>query len=95
MKITLTKHENETFTSQTVMLGGHAYFNCTFKSCTLIYTNTATILNNCRLEMCHWRIEYDVLAGNESTLAALKNLLEMLDKGAKGQMKGDLSSHLH
>ena len=95
MKITLTKHENETFESQTIRLAGHAYFNCMFKRCTLIFTNTACALNNCHFDSCHWRIEYDVLWCEQNTVTPLKRLLEVIEAGMKGEKTRDFSTQVH
>ena len=67
--IMLTKHENEVFRSQTVLLSGHGYINCQISLCTLAITNTPFLLNGCRFENCNWRLEYDVLWGDPKTRA--------------------------
>lgn len=82
--IMLTKHENEVFKSQTVMLSGHAYINCEFDSCTLIVTNTLFLLRDSRFENCNWRLEYDVIWGDPNTQKNIRQILDMIE-GAGGQ----------
>jgi hypothetical protein len=89
--IMLTKHENEEFKSQTVMLSGHAYINCHFSLCSLIITNTPTMLNGCSFQSCNWRLEYDILWGDPNTRKNIRHILDLID----GSGKGDLSTKLH
>ena len=79
MNVSLIKHENETFTSQTIDLGGHAFINCTFEKCTAIYSNLPTIINGCSFNNCNWKINYDLLMGDERALNTLKRLFDFLD----------------
>ena len=89
--VMLTKHENEVYKSQTVMLSGHAYINCQFSLCTLIVTNTPVMLNGCNFESCNWRLEYDVLWGDPNTRNNIRQILDLID--AAGQ--GDISADVH
>jgi hypothetical protein len=86
--IMLTKHENEAFKSQTVMVSGHAYINCKFSLCTLIITNTPIMLSGCQFESCNWRLEYDVLWGDPNTRKSIRQILDMID----GAGESDLST---
>lgn len=87
----LTKHENESFKSQTVMLSGHGYINCQFSACTLIVTNSPLVVDGCRFENCNLRLEYDVLWGDPSTRRNLQELLESFP----GTGTGNLSTDAH
>ncbi len=87
----LTKHESEIFKSQTVMLSGHAYIECRFALCTLVLTNTPTVLNGCHFEGCNWRLEYDVLWGDPNTRRNIRQILDLID----GAGTGDLSTEVH
>lgn len=80
-QIQLTKHENETFTSETVFVSGHAFINCTFINCTLIVTNTPVVFDNNRFENCNWRVEWDILWGDPGTRVGLRTLLDAIDGG--------------
>ncbi len=75
----LTPHEDETFTSQTVFLSGHAYIRCRFERCTLVVTNVPFVLAENRIAGCNWRIEYDVLWGDPQTRSNLRRLLDAID----------------
>ena len=77
----LTKHEDMNFESQTIMLSGNAYLNCTFSSCTLIFTNVGFVLNGCRFENCNWHMNYLLMWGDGSARAALRQLLDLMDGG--------------
>jgi hypothetical protein len=89
--VMLTKHENEVFKSQTVMLSGHAYINCQFSFCTLIVTNTPMMLNGCNFESCNWRLECDVLWGDTNTRNNIRQILDLID----GAGKRDISTEIH
>ena len=84
--IQVTKHENEVFKSQTVMLSGHGYINCQFSLCTLILTNTPTALRGCAFESCNWRFEYDVIWGDPNTLKQLRQILDAIAGGGTAEL---------
>lgn len=87
----LTKHENETFKSQTVMLSGHAYINCHFSLCTLIVRNTPMMLEGCSFESCNWHLKFDLLWGDPNTRNSIRQILDLID----GSSTGDISTIKH
>lgn len=84
----LTKHENKTFESETVMLSGNAYIRCTFNSCTLLLMNLAAHMENCSFNNCHWHFNYLLVWGDEDSRLALRNLLDQIGgKGGAGAIR--------
>lgn len=83
----LTKHENKTFEGLTVQISGHAYFNCKFINCTLIFTNVPVILQGCHFQNCNWHLQYDILWGAPQTLQTIKKLVEKIDQGMPKDFK--------
>ena len=54
------------FSSQTITIGGACIFQlCTFEKCTVIYSNLPTVINGCKLNNCNWKIEFDLLVGDD------------------------------
>ena len=82
--ILLTKHEGEAFRSQTVLVAGHGFQNCSFDNCTLVVSNTPFLMAGCRINNCNWRIEYDVLWGDPRSRAALRELIDLIDAPTQG-----------
>jgi hypothetical protein len=82
MQIPLTRHEDETFTSQAVYLSGHAYIRCRFERCTLIVTNMPFVLQQNQIVGCNWRVEYDILWGDPQSRSNLRRLLDAIDGAA-------------
>lgn len=88
MQVQLTRHEKRTFVAQTVHLGGSAFVDCTFESCTLIMTNTPFIFSGqCKLSRCNWRIEFDLLWGAPGMRAQLRQILDTMDSAVEGAPK--------
>ena len=86
--IQLTKHENQTFTSQVVYASGHAYLGCQFKLCTIILTNAPTHFEQCGFGNCNWHFNYDVLWGDSATRSNLRQLLDLIDGAADTRQDG-------
>ena len=80
-RIQLTRHENEGYESQTLMVSGHGFVGCSFSKCTLIVTNTHFMLKNCKFKNCNWRLEYDLLWGDKGSCDRLRQLLDLIDGG--------------
>jgi len=92
----LTKHEKETFVSQTIMLSGHGYIDCAFTSCTLLVTNTPLLLRGCSFTNCNWRLEYDILWGDPKTRSTLLQLLRLIEGiDSSDENIQEFSSELH
>jgi hypothetical protein len=77
--ILLTKHQGMEFADHTIYVTGHAYINCTFARCTLVWNGGPSRVEHCRFQNCNWRIEYDVLWGDPSTRSALRQLIDLID----------------
>ena len=78
-KVALPVHENVTFTGQVVRLAGFAYSKCTFDRCTLVVSNLPMGLKECKIQNCHFRFEYDILAGDRAATKNLKNIINLID----------------
>jgi len=90
VSIKLTRHENKTFEAQTLQISGHAYFNCKFINCTLIFTNVPVVLQGCQFQNCNWSLHYDILWGAPQTLNTIKKLIEKIDQGTARDFSSDL-----
>ena len=75
----LSTHRNRTFTSQTMHLGGHAFIDCAFESCTLVLTNGPVFTQNVRFHNCNFRLEYDILWSDPKSRSQLRQLLDLID----------------
>jgi hypothetical protein len=87
----LTKHENQTFTNQTVYISGQAFINCTFTACTLILRETIYHLQNCSFERCNWHVDWVLMWGSPESLREIKalvGLIEQAQEQAKNQQEG-------
>lgn len=83
----LTKHENVTFTNQTVYVSGQAFIKCTFVACTLVLRENVYHLDGCRFDRCNWHIDRTVMWGSVESLRDIKSLVEMLEKDQQRQQE--------
>ena len=90
-QLRVPKHEGETFESETVWITGHAYFGCIFKKCTMIVTNGPGTLNNCKIEDCTWRLEFNVSRFTLDTIAKIRSILDLIQ--GRGQDIGTSQVH--
>lgn len=90
----LTKHENQTFTNQTVYISGQAFINCTFTACTLILRETVYHLQNCSFERCNWHVDWVLMWGSPESIREIKALVSLIEQAqaqsqaAEGQAAG-------
>lgn len=75
----LTKHENLNFSDEVLYLSGHAYLGCTFERCTLFVTNTPFYIEGCTFSSCNWRLEVDLLWGDEDTRTTIRQILSLME----------------
>jgi hypothetical protein len=76
----LTKHENQTFTNQTVYISGQAFINCTFQACTLILRETIYHLQNCTFERCNWHVDWVLMWGSPESIREIKALVSLIEQ---------------
>jgi hypothetical protein len=50
--------ENRTFENATVYLTGHAFLDCTFRHCTLVYRGEGCTFSNCTIDACIFHIDW-------------------------------------
>lgn len=76
----LTKHEDETFTNQTVYISGQAFIRCKFVACTLLLRETVYHLEGCTFERCNWHVDWVLLWGSPESLREIKSLVSLLEQ---------------
>ena len=76
----LTKHENVTFTNQTIYISGQAFIGCTFQGCTLILRETIYHLQNCTFERCNWHVDWVLMWGSPESLREIKALVGLIEQ---------------
>lgn len=76
----LTKHENQTFTNQTVYISGQAFIGCTFTGCTLVLRETIYHLQNCTFERCNWHVDWVLMWGSPESLREIKALVNLIEQ---------------
>ena len=54
---TLVRHDNVTFSDQTVYMAGHAFSQCTFDRCTMVVRESTGVLENCAFNNCVWHLD--------------------------------------
>ncbi len=79
----LTKHENETFTNQTIYISGQAFLRCTFVACTLVLRETVYHLEGCTFERCNWHVDWVLLWGSPQSIRDIKALVTMIEEAQK------------
>jgi hypothetical protein len=82
----LTKHENETFTNQTVYISGQAFIRCKFIACTLILRETIYHLEGCSFERCNWHVDWVLMWGSPESLKEIKTLVTLIEQAQKTQL---------
>lgn len=76
----LTKHEDVTFTNQTVYITGQAFIRCKFLACTLVLRQGFYHLDGCAFERCNWHVDRLLLWGDPDSLKDVRSLLDMIEK---------------
>src|SRR5687767_9080110 len=77
----LTKHENQTFTNQTVYISGHAFIRCNFVACTLVLRERVYHLEDCSCDRCNWHVDCVLLWGSPESVRELKAGVSLLEQG--------------
>ena len=77
----LTKHENQTFTNQTVYISGQAFIRCNFVACTLVLRETVYHLEDCAFDRCNWHVDCVLLWGSAESVRELKGVVTLLEQG--------------
>jgi hypothetical protein len=79
----LTKHENQTFTNQTVYISGQAFIRCNFVACTLVLRETVYHLEDCSFDRCNWHVDCVLLWGSPESVRELKAVVSLLEEGLR------------
>jgi hypothetical protein len=79
----LTKHENQTFTNQTVYISGQAFIHCNFVACTLVLRETVYHLEDCSFDRCNWHVDCVLLWGSPDSVRELKAVVGLLEEGLR------------
>lgn len=61
---TILRHDDVTFEDAVVPMAGHAYFNCTFRKCTMLYRGFMHC-DGCHFEACIWHFDLLITDANE------------------------------
>ena len=78
----LTKHENVTFTNQTVYISGQAFIRCNFVACTLVLKgDTVYHLEECAFDRCNWNVDCVLLWGSAESIRQIKAIVTLLEQG--------------
>lgn len=78
----LTKHENVTFTNQSVYISGQAFIRCNFVACTLVLRGeTVYHLEECSFDRCNWHIDTLMLWGSADSVRQVKAIVTLLEQG--------------
>jgi hypothetical protein len=77
----LTKHENQTFSNQTVYISGQAFIRCNFVACTLVLRETIYHLQDCSFDRCNWHVDCVLLWGSAESIRELKAVVNLLEQG--------------
>ena len=78
----LTKHDNVTFTNQTVYISGQAFIRCNFVACTLVLRGeTVYHLEECSFDRCNWHIDTVMLWGSADSVRQVKAIVTLLEQG--------------
>lgn len=75
----LTKHDDETFTNQTIYLNGQAFIRCKFVACTMVLRDGLYHLDGSNFERCNWHVDRMVLWGDPESTRELRSLIDMID----------------
>ena len=82
----LTKHENATFTNQTIYVSGQAFIRCTFIGCTMVLRETIKYLEGCSFDRCNWHVDWVLLWGSPESLQEIKGLISMIERAQQMQL---------
>lgn len=78
----LTKHEDQTFTAQTVYVSGQAFIRCNFVACTLVLRGeTVYHLEECSFDRCNWHVDSLLLWGSADSIRQVKAIINLLEQG--------------
>ena len=78
----LTKHDNVTFTNQTVYISGQAFIRCSFVACTLVLRGeTVYHLEECSFDRCNWHIDTVLLWGSPESVREMRAIVTLLEQG--------------
>jgi hypothetical protein len=75
----LTKHDNATFTNQTIYISGQAFVKCTFVACTLVFRETVYHLESCTFDRCNWHVDRVLMWGSPQSLQEIKALVTLIE----------------
>lgn len=73
----LVFHHGATFKETTVYLTGHAYRNCRFERCTLVFSGWPSVLSGCSLANC--ALLLDVMIYDAESLKDLRYILDLTE----------------
>ena len=86
----LTKHDNVTFTNQTVYISGQAFIRCNFIACTLVLRGeTVYHLEECSFDRCNWHIDTVMLWGSAESVRQVKAIVNLLEQGLQNLQERD------
>jgi hypothetical protein len=77
----LTKHEDQTFTAQTVYISGQAFIRCNFVACTLVLRETVYHMEDCSFDRCNWHIDTVLLWGSPESVREMRAIVTLLEQG--------------
>jgi hypothetical protein len=77
----LTKHEGETFTSQTVYISGQAFVRCNFVACTLVLRETIYYMEGCTFERCNWHLDCILPWDSREAVNAVQVIMDLVRQG--------------
>jgi hypothetical protein len=75
--VTLVLHEGTPFQDATIHLSGHAYFNCVFTRCTMVYNGGPCHLEGCSMNSCSLHLNVTIYDSN--SLEAIRTMLANLE----------------
>lgn len=75
----LLRHNNAVFEDAAVDVGGSAYLGCTFRRCTIAFTNAPWHFDTCKFESCILRIDYTI--HDAESLARIEAMISLLRNG--------------
>lgn len=81
----LTKHEDQTFTNQTIYISGQAFIRCKFLGCTLVLKQAVYHMEGCHFERCNWHLDWILMWGAPESIREIKALVDMIDQAQQKQ----------
>ena len=73
---TLMVHRDVIYEDDTVYMSGHAYFNCTFRRCTMVMTDMVGEAQSCNFDGCVFHI--NMIINDVSKLETMFQMLEFM-----------------